>query len=616
MVSRAYDYIVTVSNAAAFQKGNVFIGNVSSAFGVIANVDLNENNIKVKVDNVMQEFQVGENVHSNVITSYGISESSIFSNNTTTAVTLLANTASYDFTIDGHTNVFLLSSNANSKSEISVYLNNVYIDHDEFVWPANTVAGQPGVISGVTYNVEAFANQGIVFKNDSSSGNVLPRANTTSLVIFRETSNSNNQSFTGNAYTTITTTALSNVLAVYNNPLIKEKNKLQQNPLVRMYSIYYPGEWYPGTDAGNPSNDGAGLPWPLNFPYRIAEVRGDTISDLQYKAAYGGNDFTALPIDSSSMEMDSTGRVNELSISISNFDNSITALVEDPFLVGNVTSNSAQGTVNGEVVYGLDPRTVIGNSHYDSDVVNTYYGTSNAPWIYDQAVEQGETWSELKVDSRDLLGAVVEIISTYANFLDYWPEYSSIRSVSGNTVELFSSLPYRVGDNVFVEGNTDTSENVRAITSIEESYVQFESALPNAYAGKNLYIMNPDKDSEAYVKDVFKIDALEGLNEQVATFSLTSWLQYFKLQLPKRKYFKNTCQWIYKGTECQYPGPGGLAIPGTDKVSNTDPITANNQEGVTNADDDCAKSYEACQLRNNTLHFGGFIGTGRTIPKQ
>ena len=124
-----------------------------------------------------------------------------------------------------------------------------------------------------------------------------------------------------------------------------------------------------------------------------------------------------------------------------------------------------------------------------------------------------------------------------------------------------------------------------------------------------------DSDDEAYVEDVFKIDALSGLDEKVATFSLTSWLQFFKLRVPKRKYYKNTCQWVYKGEECQYPGPAGGTIPGTSLSANANPIAANNQTAGSTQGDECGKSFESCQIRNNTIHFGGFPGTGRTIPK-
>ena len=75
---------------------------------------------------------------------------------------------------------------------------------------------------------------------------------------------------------------------------------------------------------------------------------------------------------------------------------------------------------------------------------------------------------------------------------------------------------------------------------------------------------------------------------------------------------------MYKGPECQYPGPGGLAIPGTTptKYSNTNPIAANNAIASSLLGDVCAKSLTACTIRNNSIHFGGFPGVGRTVPQM
>ena len=175
-------------------------------------------------------------------------------------------------------------------------------------------------------------------------------------------------------------------------------------------------------------------------------------------------------------------------------------------------------------------------------------------------------------------------------------------------------MPYRVGDNVITSGNTIQA----TIQSIEENRLLFLSnPLGDATtAGSPIYIVNKKADTESYVQDKFKINQLESLNDHIATFGLVSWLQYFKMVTPKRKYYKNTCQWKYKGEECQYPGPGGLAIPGTSLTSNTNPIAANNQIAADAAGDVCAKSLAACTLRNNQVHFGGFPATGRTVPKQ
>ena len=121
------------------------------------------------------------------------------------------------------------------------------------------------------------------------------------------------------------------------------------------------------------------------------------------------------------------------------------------------------------------------------------------------------------------------------------------------------------------------------------------------------------------IEEIFKIDNLESLDDTIERFGLISWLQYFRLQVPKRKYYKNTCQWTYKGAECQYPGPGGGAIPGTSNPTlnaPSNPFTASNDVAASNDLDVCGKSLASCQLRNNQIHFGGFPNTGRTIPRQ
>ena len=220
------------------------------------------------------------------------------------------------------------------------------------------------------------------------------------------------------------------------------------------------------------------------------------------------------------------------------------------------------------------------------------------------------------MDSRDLLGAVVEIRSTFANFLDVWPEHSTVKFVSSNVIEVTNTLPYRVGDVVKSSAGSTTG----TILEIEENrFLVLNNALDEGTAtGNSIFIVNSDADAESYLEDTFKIDQLESLNDSVASFGLVSWLQYFKTAVPKRKYYKNTCQWTYRGDECQYPGPNGGAIPGTSPTlnANTNPIAADNSVASSEAGDVCGKSLLSCQLRNNQIHFGGFPATGRTVPKQ
>ena len=515
----------------------------------------------------------------------------------------------------------------------------ITVDNAAGFQSTNVLIGNTSASTGVIANVDTtlntlkvklsntileFSNLEVVHSNVISvSGTANGSLNTTSLP------------FQANTYSGNTTTAIATIQSIAPSGFIAEKNAFTQNPVVRLYEIYYPGEWYPTTDSGNPGAIGEGRAWPNNFPIRFADIRGDLISDLNYNVIHQGDSYIPFPSDISSISQSGDGKINELSLTIFNVDNIISAIVEDPFLVGNNQSNSCQAIVNGELVHGIDPRTinaapsafgVAGNEGFDtltraranglaySADVEGIYGKANASFTRAQTLAVGGEWQENKIDSRDLLGAVVTIKSTFANFLDVWPEYSTARFLTSNVVEVYNAMPYRVGDNVRGElGSTEAT-----IQSIEENRFLFLSNRldANTAVGDAIFIVNQQADPESYIEDVFKIDQLESLNESVATFGLISWLQYFRNQVPNRKYYKNTCQWSYKGDECQYPGPGGLAIPNTTLVSNNNPIAANNQIASSAAGDVCGKSLLSCTLRNNQVHFGGFPATGRTVPKQ
>jgi phage-related protein len=575
MTTRLYDYIITVANTAPFKNGNNFIGVGSGTYGYIANVNHATGNIKVKVSNVYQEYQVNEVVTSN---HYLISNTAIVD--------------TYGLGLVGFAFVVPATVVPNYASELSLY------DPSGKVIPREDW----------TYYGD---NTTVVFR----------QAYNGTITLRRDTGNTYAPSFSaselsiGNNQASVSTT----ITAITNSPFIRSKNAFTQPPIVRLVTFYYPGEWYPPNEKGNPSGSGAGLSWPADTPWRIAEVIGDIHSDLNYNVTFGGESYIAYPMETDGIGTSSDGTIDRVTIRVSNYDNVITDFIENPYLVGNVTSNSAVGYVNGELLNGLDPATVVGHNAYNQTTVDSYYGgKTNVAWSYTRAVAAGytSTWKNLKYDSRDFLGGVVEIKSTLASHLQYWPEYSKLSNLEfSNLIQVYNSAPYRVGDNV----KTNTSNtDIYVVSLLDDNYILLNSPLSNAATEQPLYIINSEHDPEAYVKDTFKITELTALNENFAEFSLTSWLQYFKLTLPKRKFYKNTCQWDYKGSECQYPGPNGGIIPGTfpSRSANVNPITTSNEIGVTYSDDECAKSYEACKVRNNTIHFGAFPGTGRQVPKQ
>lgn len=607
MSTRLYDYIITVADASKFRNGNNIIGLSSGTVGYIANVDTTTNNIKVKVNNAFQEFSSSERVISKhyLISNVLSIQSNVNSNANNLFFTLVGSTIPTANGEYGNTLIYAANSNGNiywvsnaawgggyrdpPTSELSIYVNNVYQQPENWTYYRTN-----NTIEFSTYAKPGLAN----------------------VIIRRETGNIYSQSFVasnlsiGNGIESANT----QITAVYNSSFIKSKNAFTQAPIVRMLTFYYPGEWYPPNEYGNPSGDGTGYAWPANMPWRIAEVIGEYFPDLSYNVTFGDDSYLAYPMETDGIGTSSDGTIDRVTMRISNYDNVVTRFVENPYLVGNVTSNSATGYVNGQLVRGLDPATVVGSIHYSPAIVDSYYGRSNSAWSYERAVARGETWQNLKYDSRDFLGGVVEIKSTLANHLKYWPEYSEISNfdtVDANVVQVLNTGPYRVGDTV----KTPTSTSTTIKSMLENNYMLLSGRLDVASKNQPLYIVNQEYDPDAYIKDIFKVTELSALNENFAEFTLTSWLQYFKLQLPKRKYYKNTCQWEYMGTECQYPGPNGGLISGTipPLLANTNPINTNNQPV---APDECAKSYEACRLRNNTIHFGGFPGTGRQLPRQ
>jgi phage-related protein len=503
----------------------------------------------------------------------------------------------------------------------------------------NVVIGNTSLATGVIANVDTSANTLKVKLNNTllkfSSSESL-HSNTITISGSGAGKLTRASTFTPNVFSGNVTTATANITATAPSGFFAEKNAFQQNPIVRLYEIFYPGEWFPTNEAGNPGGDGAGRAFPVSFPIRFADVRGDFISDLSYNVTYAGTSYLPFPVNFSSIEQSNDGKISELNLTVFNFDNILTALIEDPFLVGNNTSNACQAIVNGELVHGIDPRTIdatpsdfgsVGTEGFDvltraranglayNESVVGIYGQANASFTKTQTDLVGGTWREDKKDTRDLLGGVVRIKTTFANFLDHWPEYSTVKFQTANVIEVYNSLPYRVGDNVrSSKGTTEAT-----IQSIEENRFLFLSnELDNDTSfGDPIYIVNADKDQDSFIEDIFKIDQLESMNNDVGEFGLVSWLQYFKTVTPKRKFYKNTCQWVYKGEECQYPGPGGGAIPGTNPVlnANTNPIGADNQTAADASGDVCGKNIIACTIRNNQIHFGGFPATGRTVPQ-
>jgi phage-related protein len=534
-----------------------------------------DSNLKIKLANNYQSFIIGESIVSNsaILTSYNV-----FSNVTSS--------------IDGLSNTFTLPLSGVPDRSIQVYVNGDILDSRYYVRESEssiTFIPRDRLLNADTDQVVQYT---------------FPDASVNSLIIQTVSGNTEAHSFVSSNYSSQITTASSTISAVYNNPYIAEKNSIQQTPLIKLYTIYYPGEWYPANANGNPSGSGDTFPWPHGFPLRYAEILGESYSDFNYSVSLGGVEYKVISIDGGEIDVDSSGKIGEISMSISNFDGVMASLIENKNILGYNSSNNTIALVNDELVQNIDPRTVFDSAYYDANVAALR--GNNAAWDYSSTISVGDTWTPLKQDSRDLLGAVVDIKYTYAKFLDYWPEYSIIRSSTSNTANVYSSTPYRIGDIVTSNATSNTSTIVR----IDGNQITFDNNnLSLLDSGSKLLIVNLDADSTSHVDYVYTINRLDELDEFVAKFSLTNWLQYFKMKLPKRKFVNTTCPWRYRGQECKYPISGSGTVVGSNP-----PISANGYFTYTNEPtelvdlDICSKTLTACALRNNLVNFGGFPG--------
>jgi len=757
MTARNYDTILTVANPAGFISGNSIIGVTSKTVAFIANVDATTNQLKVKLNNVLQEFHTSETINSNSASiSGGIINTTVFTPISTitnisaadsdrTAGTYAITATDYTKTGVGADASFSIVVNGSGAAAVTVTAGgnrfvvgdvitvadsklgsggaavltfnvattggfsgtqfptaitaitkanpgvvtiiehgfttgdryyftdvvgmtevngNIYtitvIDEDTFSivntssFTAYTSGGKVTAITTLTVADTSGIQPGYTINSPNSNGytgtqtvTAVPSSTTLTIsdapntipnggVTFVNVTNSLvSVPFTANIATSEVTTAATTIASQAPSPFIAAKNAFTQNPIVRLYDVYYPGEWFPPDKHGNPTGDGEGRAWPTDFPIKFADIAGDLVSDLQYNVTYDGESYIPFPIDITSIKQNQDGKIDDLTLTVFNVDNIISALVEDPFIVGNNISNACVANVNGVPVNGIDPRTInftpaqvgsVGEIAFDSltraranglaysaDIVG-YYGKANASFTKDQTEKVKGNWQVQKTDTRDLQGGVVNIKTTFANFLDVWPEHSVTKYISSNIVEVYSAMPYRVGDTVKSSKGSITA----TIQTIEENRFLFLSneLEANTNIGDEIFIVNADVDTESYIEDRFKINNLEELNQSSAAFGLVTWLQYFKQVTPRRKYYKNTCQWQYKGEECQYPGPAGGTIPGTSLSANTNPIGADNKTASGPEGDICGKNILACNLRNNGVHFGGFPATGRTIPKH
>ena len=155
----------------------------------------------------------------------------------------------------------------------------------------------------------------------------------------------------------------------------------------------------------------------------------------------------------------------------------------------------------------------------------------------------------------------------------------TIANLSGTMTTLLALV------NATTLGNDLTGATVKRIRTLKR-YLDGEStADPNA----------------RFPTEIWRINRKATETRDVVTFELASEFDLMGQKLPKRQIVANTCQWIYRSSECSYTGSNFFDVNGN-SVS-------------TLAQDVCGKRLASCKLRfgeNGVLPFGSFPGAGLT----
>ena len=134
-------------------------------------------------------------------------------------------------------------------------------------------------------------------------------------------------------------------------------------------------------------------------------------------------------------------------------------------------------------------------------------------------------------------------------------------------------------------GNDLTGATVKRIRTLKR-YLDGEStADPNA----------------KFPTEIWRINRKASESRDTVSFELASEFDLAGQKLPKRQIVANTCQWIYRSSECSYTGSNYFDVNGNSVPSLSQDV--------------CGKRIESCKLRfgnNGTLPFGSFPGAGLT----
>lgn len=128
-----------------------------------------------------------------------------------------------------------------------------------------------------------------------------------------------------------------------------------------------------------------------------------------------------------------------------------------------------------------------------------------------------------------------------------------------------------------------------AIVRRRQVYAQFLDAVNFVGGNKNA---DPQQERVSY----YLVEQLATLTKDVATFTLALPTETDNAVINKRTIL-TTCAWVYRSAECGYTGR---------------PVADEKDQPTTDfKKDKCSGCLRGCQLRNNTLNYGGFIGVNK-----
>jgi len=138
------------------------------------------------------------------------------------------------------------------------------------------------------------------------------------------------------------------------------------------------------------------------------------------------------------------------------------------------------------------------------------------------------------------------------------------------------------------------------VTRIRTMVKYLDSVNFEGYDAINNPNVNPDADDTAqFPKEVYFIDRKVSENNSVVEYDLVSALDISSIKLPRRLVIQNTCQWRYRGPECNYTGSAMFTKLGVSTADSTLDV--------------CGKRLSDCKIRfgaSSTLNYGAFPGAG------